>query len=242
MTDNIKTIRLVISQPPVSKTASEWDCTREQMTTFINRVSALARDAFAAVEGRSEPELTPGEKQCRYCPAKLDCPAYAELVANTALDGLKDLTDPVVGVRDVPIDPETLAAYYLKVGMIRKWCDAVEEAALERAERGDIGEAHGLKRVLGRKGNRAWANADEAEAMLKSFQMKRDEMYDFKIISPTTAEKLLAEASPRRWKKIAPLITQSEGAVQLVPLSDKRAAIPVVASASGFDADIDDLI
>jgi len=241
----INTIRLVISQKSVRDRASEWDMTPSMLDAFTGRAQKIGERAFAMVAGTEEPEYNPGDDQCFYCPAKLDCPGYAKLVADISLGGFDVLTDtPVAETKtvEVPTEPDLLATYFLKIGLIRKWCDAVEAAALEKAEDGRLGEAHGVKLVDGRKGKRDWTNPEEAEAMLKSMKVPKDQMYDFKVISPTTAEKVLAD-SPRRWKKAQEIIVQKAGKHELVALSDKRPAVVKAPSCDGLeDASIEDLL
>ena len=48
----------------------------------------------------------------------------------------------------------------------------------------------GYKLVQGKKGARQWADPTTAEATLKAMRLKTEQMYDLKLISPTTAEKL----------------------------------------------------
>lgn len=81
------------------------------------------------------------------------------------------------------------------------------------------------KLVEGRQGARSWNNEEEAEAALKAMRLKVDQMYDFKLISPTTAEKVLKEANPRKWNKLQPLIGRSDGKPSVAPASDKRPAL-----------------
>ena len=81
------------------------------------------------------------------------------------------------------------------------------------------------KLVEGRQGARSWTNEAEAEATLKAMRLKVDQMYDFKLISPTTAEKLLSETNKRKWAKLQPLITRSDGKPSVAPASDKRPAL-----------------
>ena len=71
---------------------------------------------------------------------------------------------------------------------------------------------------------------------MKSMRLKVDEMYDFKVISPTTAEKVLAATSPRKWKKLQDHITQSQGKPSVAPASDKRAALNVKVQFENLDA------
>lgn len=81
------------------------------------------------------------------------------------------------------------------------------------------------KLVEGRQGARSWTSDEEAEAALKAMRLKVDQMYDFKLISPTTAEKVLKEANPRKWNKLQPLIGRSDGKPSVAPASDKRPAL-----------------
>ncbi len=98
------------------------------------------------------------------------------------------------------------------------------------------------KVVAGKKGNRAWSSKDEAETLLKGFRLKTEEMYDFTVISPTTAEKLSKAGTigPRQWAKAQDLITQAEGKPSVAPASDKRPGISVAATADDFDVVADD--
>jgi hypothetical protein len=47
-------------------------------------------------------------------------------------------------------------------------------------------------------------------------------MYDFSLISPTKAEKLL---TPVRWEKAQSLISRSAGKPSVAPVTDRRPAI-----------------
>ena len=117
---------------------------------------------------------------------------------------------------------------YAAVDIIEDWCKAVRAEVERRLLHGT--PVPGFKLVQGRKGSRVWANADEAEALLKALKLKQDEMYERKLISPTTAAKVLKEA-PKKWERVEALITQSEGKPSVAPESDKRPALvltPVV--------------
>lgn len=126
-----------------------------------------------------------------------------------------------------------LATFMDAIDMIESWCKAVRAHVERRLLAGAA--VPGYKLVQGKQGNRAWGDETIAEALLKSFRMKQEEMYDFKLISPTTAEKLLAEASPKRWVKASALITRSDGKPSVAPASDKRPALVITAIADDFD-------
>ncbi|MCC8381285.1 MULTISPECIES: DUF2800 domain-containing protein [Xenorhabdus] len=65
----------------------------------------------------------------------------------------------------------------------------------------------GFKLVEGKLGNRSWGMESEGEAMLKSFNLKQDQMYTKKLITPPQAEKVLKKEYPKRWAKLETLIT-----------------------------------
>jgi hypothetical protein len=122
--------------------------------------------------------------------------------------------------------------------MIESWCKAVRAEVERRLLGGTV--VPGYKLVQGKQGNRAWSDAAEAEALLKSFRLKQEQMYDFSLISPTTAEKLLSEASPKRWVKAVALITRSDGRPSVAPAADKRPALVVTPVADDFEVIADE--
>lgn len=241
----IKNIRLVISQPTVRKAPSEWDCTvdalvweQEYIATRSSVCQAVLTDTLRdGITDATHQYLRPGDKQCSYCKAKAECPGYAKMVGETALGGFEVLKspDPVPAGRDaIPIEVNLLASYYLKLDLIRKWCDAVESKAYALATAGQIGEKQGLKMVAGKDGNRAWKDAAVVEELFKEMRLPKDQMYDHKLISPTTAEKLLAE-NPRKWKKVEAQIERKKGGLKLVHISAKGDPVSVGPNSDGFD-------
>ena len=71
---------------------------------------------------------------------------------------------------------------------------------------------------------------------------KNDEMYDFNLISPTRAEKLMAANAPRKWTKMRKCITQTGGKPSVAHASDKRPALSIAVVDSFEDLDANDLI
>lgn len=121
-------------------------------------------------------------------------------------------------------DDQHLATCMDAADMIESWCKAVRAEVERRLLAGTFTDGR-YKLVEGRRGARAWSDAEAAEALLKSFRLKTEQMYDFKLISPTTAEAVLAKASPKRWTKAQALIGRSDGKPSVAPASDKRPAI-----------------
>jgi hypothetical protein len=128
---------------------------------------------------------------------------------------------------------ERLATLMDAADMIEGFAKAVRAEVERRLLAGKFTDAR-YKLVEGRQGARSWTSEEEAEAALKAMRLKVDQMYDFKLISPTTAEKVLKEANPRKWNKLQPLIGRSDGKPSVAPASDKRPALSM-AIADSFE-------
>lgn len=235
-----KTVRIIICQPRAGGT-TEWTTTVDALVAF----AGVAERAVDAVETaalcRDDQDLlrylVPGEKQCRWCPAAATCPALREAVLSevyphdVATPDEFDDAEPITITKDM--DEEWLGAAMSKAPLVEHWLKAVRAEVESRLLASK--PVPGFKLVKGKQGNRAWADEQAAEEMLtKQFRLKQDEAYDRKLISPTSAEKLLAEANPKRWTKLQPLITRADGKLSVAPESDKRPAVELTPVADDF--------
>ena len=237
-------VRMVIHQPRVKTAPSEWTCTVDELKLFAEQAQlgvARVMDAedCASRKATFAQYLVPGEKQCRWCKAKATCPALrAEVIDGTFdkqpanAEEFADMTPLSVGDAGLDADHGWLAASMSKAGLIEGWITAVRAEVERRLLAGT--PVAGYKLVQGKQGNRAWTSKVEAEAMLKSFKCKLDQMYKQSLISPTDAEKLLEKDSPARWKKLAPLISRSPGSASVAPTSDKRSPLLITPTADDF--------
>lgn len=246
-------VRLFIHQPRVHHTASEWACPTDALLAFGEQVKERAFHAMQVLTSE-KPEayahhLRPSDDACQWCRAKANCPALAKFVADTVGAEFETLTDagsaPEVlsGYADNTRAAHALATKMAACDLIEKWIKAVRGAV-----EGELFAGHdvpGYKLVQGKKGARAWGSTDEAEAMLKSMRLKVEEMYDLKVISPTSAEKIFGDKgtapSVKRWNKLQSLITQKEGQPSVAPASDKRPALEVNPAADFSDETGEDL-
>lgn len=210
-------VTMVIHQPRLNH-VSEWNIPVDQLRRFGDE----ARHAADNVRWE-EPTFNAGEKQCRFCKAKAVCPALraevTEIVGSAAT--LDDFTPQAV---DSQTGDNYLPMAMSKVGMVEDWCKAVRAEVERRLLAGQT--VDGYKLVEGRKGNRAWSDEGAVEQLFKSFRLRQEEMYDFKLISATKAEKLLKE-NPKRWAKAEQLITRSDGKPSVALAADKRPAMDV---------------
>lgn len=210
-------VTMVIHQPRLNH-VSEWNIPVDQLLRFGDE-ARLAADKVRW----EEPTFNAGEKQCRFCKAKATCPTLraeiTEIVGGVAT--LDEFTPQAV---DSQTGDNYLPMAMSKVGLVEDWCKAVRAEVERRLLAGQT--VDGYKLVEGRKGNRAWSDEDAVEKLFKSFRLRQEEMYDFKLISATKAEKLLKE-NPKRWAKAEQLITRSDGKPSVAHATDKRPAMDV---------------
>lgn len=250
-------VRMAISQPRIRKAPSEYDLSVEALETWGRSTArsavatcqnamgyALAGDAF------TETFLRPGEKQCKFCSAKATCPALRDEVVETIIGGHHG--GPQAATPDefanLNVEPacdidaaEWLAACLSKVDLIEDWCKAVRAEVERRLLAGE--SVPGFKVVQGKRGARQWTDPKAAEDTLKTMRVKLEDMYDMKLISPTSADKLAKAGTigPRQWPKLQALIVQREGAPHVAPVSDPRPAIEIRPVVEDFTNLADDL-
>jgi hypothetical protein len=231
------TIRTVIIQPRIGH-FPEWSCTVDELLAFGAEVRRAANECHKAVEFSNgglfdmRGFLVPGD-HCRknYCKARATCPALSKFVTDSIGADFENLSE----LPDFIPDDAALGDKMNAIPMIEDWCKAVR--AKVEGELFSGRPVPGYKLVQGKKGNRQWTSKEDAESVLKGFKLKVEEMYDLKVISPTTAEKLAKAGTigPRQWPKLQGFITQSEGSPSVAPESDKRPALEIKPAVDDFD-------
>jgi hypothetical protein len=225
--------KLVIVQPRLDH-ITEWTVTVEDLALFGERARRLAAQAIAIMDRVIDPDrdLRPGEKQCRFCKAKATCPALLSFVQDSVGADFEDLDADDIKTSPIGMGPNRLGIALAAVPLIEDWCKAVRAKAESELLAGR--EVSGYKLVQGRNGRRQWANEADAEATLKRMKLKVEEMYDLKLISPTSAEKLSKAGAigPRQWPQLQGLIVQKAGPPSVAPITDKR---PAWSPADDFD-------
>lgn len=221
----------------------------ELMSSLIGWASKYLRPAADAAlflyENRAtkpfaEGDLVPGEKQCKWCKAKAICPAAKQKVLDTVADDFVDCTKPIAPQISAAVervqasDNHHVGELLANIDFIESWCKAVRAKAETEMLAGRA--VPGYKLVQGRQGARAWGDATAVEALMKSMRLKSEVMYDYKLISPTTAEKLAKAETigKKQWPKLQALITRSEGGLSVAPVHDKRPAVVVTEVADDF--------
>jgi hypothetical protein len=221
-------VQMTIDQPRLGHLETV-EMTMAELHAFAAEARAAAAEAMS-----DNPRFNPTDKGCRFCRAKAHCPALAAHVEEVVGSKFDDLD-----AEEIEQGPERMGTNYLAhcmsaVSLVEDWCKGIRARVERELLAGNT--IDGWKLVQGRKGARKWASEQEAEATLKKMKLKVEEMYDFKVISPTTAEKLAKAGTigPRQWPALQALITQSEGGLSVAPASDKRPAASVTAKAEDF--------
>jgi len=236
---DIKRVVLTIYQPKVSMEPSTHEISVEDLLEFATEARIGAAHAVYQLNGGRKPELNPGASQCQWCKAKSVCPALAAetaavVTAAASVDDFADLTAETLPDALAEVPGDVLAQALSKVDLMEMFCLAVRAETERRLFAGV--EVPGFKLVEGKRGHRKWVNPEEAELQLRSMRLKVEEMFELKLISPTTAEKLAKAGTigPRQWKKLQEQYAQSQGKPSVAPASDKRPALTVAATADDF--------
>ena len=240
LVDEFRNVSFVIEQP--LRTNSEWTVTPAIINEWVEWASPRANKArtiylWAEMGERAlkEEDFAPAEKTCQWCKAKAVCPALKAKV-----EGLIGASFEADEVKPADVDAiviERLGGIFEHLELVEDWIKAVR-ARIE-AEVLNGRPVPGVKVVAGKKGNRAWASDDEAEALMKKFKMKQDQMYSFKLLGPKPILDALKD-QPRRLKQIEALVVQPAGKPHVVLESDKRPAIEITPVEDGFET-VDDL-
>jgi len=232
LTGAFKRVRLVIHQPRLAW-VSEWSLSVEELLEFGERLELHAEACKVAFKLplenlNDEGALTPGS-HCDYCKASSKCPALRDHVFTMTSKDFEPIPPEVTAPTGRLAD---LAFAMTQIPVIEKWCKNIRAAVEREVFAGN--KLPGFKLVQGKKGNRAWTSEDAVIAEMKAMRMREDEMYSFKPISPTQAEKLL-KATPRRWKRLLALVTQAAGLPSVAPEDDPRPGIDALVNDSDFE-------
>lgn len=198
----LKTIAAYIVQPNVDEqwqlktaiyTADEIEEYREQIRAIVK----AARSPDAAI--------IPGEKQCKFCRAKLVCPARQE--QSLVPIGTFDVDNYIAN-----ITPKDRATIYERAKMVANYCKsimgAVEIAAITKGI-----EVDGYELQPGRSSNNFKPEAAEVLEQLAAENGKPiDAVYE--LISPSNAYKIFGKTKKTK-ELLEPVIVTTKGELKL---------------------------
>lgn len=234
---NATQFRLIIMQPRAPGGGGEWDVDLDTLLEFGKRLKRLSKAA-----ADPDAERIAGEKQCHYCPGAKTrtCPEYDKFNLDMIVRDFEEMDDAIENDLPMRVTPSGLLtperrSFLLKHrGMITKYLDRIHAEVLDDALKGR--PTPGLKAVEGRAAPRKWKDKDEAEKALKRV-LPEEEVFNYKVITPTQAEKLLPEAS---YLKLASKIDRGERKPVLVPVEDARPALRNIADEFNDEEDDDE--
>ncbi len=189
----------------------------EQLATNAKRWKAAA-----AATRDPQARLTAGP-WCSgtWCPKRATCPALRDRAVGVAqVEFARDAVPP----KPQDLTPEQLGKTLDLLDILEGWAEAVRVYALAQGMAGN--PPPNRKVVEGRRGARRWVNDDAAAKALQAAGIA--DPYERSVFSVAVAEKELGK--PVFKTLDGALITQPPGKPQLVPLSDKRPALPASAT------------
>lgn len=222
----ITNIKLFIHQPRRNDEPSEWALSIDELNEFQENAAFSASKAL--LPGTPTPIMfTPGEKQCKFCPAKKigKCEAFEKYAMRTLIDDFDVITDDIpvkvekaVGAVEL-YDNDKLAKIYSQLGMVHMFVKNIEDRVFKELSNGGI--VPGYKLVKGKSGNRKWKDEKAVEKVLSSI-VPKDKIYEKSLISVAAAEKILKKKS-EAWLKISEEhVERADGKIVIASESDPR--------------------
>lgn len=233
----IEKVTMTIVQPFIGHTDSHT-CSIDE----LREVEAFLR--AKAEETRTNPVFVPSQDNCHFCLHRFDCKARTDLALSTVFELQPGST---VGVINKPSDL-TLGSQYALVDFVKAWATDIETATMSKLNAGEPvvrADGRAYKLVAGKAGARKWTNEEEAARNLIQARLTKEQMYIFKLISPTDAEALskaprVPKGHPKKpaplpataWKALQPLIIRGDSKPQIALDTDPR---PALNKAEGFE-------
>jgi hypothetical protein len=239
--NRVQRVRLVIHQPPLNH-RSEWLIPTDELRRFGELARIAAKRALACFD-EIDPavDLVPGEIQCRFCRAKAICPALAEHVLAAVAqefsvvdDSLPDRVARSTKMVET-VDLDRLATFMSSIELIEGFCREVRNRTERELKDGNL--VRGFTLGTGRRGARKWSDPMAAQAALESAGLRHAQMFDYQLLSPTAAERLVkvGTLSAANWTAISALITQAPGSPIVIPVSSQHPRVQASATLNDFE-------
>lgn len=153
-----------------------WDTTPAELREWESFFFKAACEALKNLKARSIPHISysPSEKACRFCRAKARCPALAREV----MLATKQSTQP--------LNNHELSKALDTLPLVEAYVKAIKDEAYRALNEGEELPHYELKE--GRKGNRTYKDARQAEQVLR--RLFGDQALRSVLISPAEADKL----------------------------------------------------
>lgn len=233
--EKFERVRMGIHMPNLG-TVEVVEMSVTELEEWLESISAAASISKYLLETDTDDlfkNLLPGNHcQEGYCKARPFCKAlHDDIVDFCDFEALPEITSEV---NKIPV--ERMAYILTKKKQAEDWLKQIESHVEKLLKNGEEVPYHKL--VQGKQGNRQWDDIKAVEETLKGMSgIKVDDMYDKKLISPTTAGKLAAKKiiGPKQWKQLQGYIVRPEGKLKVVHVSEPGERITPEDRASDFE-------
>ena len=223
------TVRLTIVQPKLALTGGNPVSFHDYpFNELFCRMPKLIEEANATDNSQT---FVAGDKQCKYCPHKVNCKEFNDYTFGKAGIKFAAVREEVEAKSGEQLTDDELREMLEVAPLLRKLLEEAEAEALRRITSGH--PIDGLKVVAG-AGRRGWAfPEEEMEAKLKRFGLPKEVIWKRTLISPAQAEKIKWQKRDGSEKQLTPkqiavmnneFVTKSDGKLTVVPESDRREA------------------
>lgn len=202
--DAIKSIKLHVVQPRMYN-YSVWEISIEELLNFGDDVQKKALVALS----ENAPRIA-GDKQCKYCKAKKECPA------------LFNLTKKVLDISNQSISDNEAKFILDNKELIEDFMSSVKQNIFDKLANGDKFEGY---KLVEDRAFRKWVDGAD-NVLIEKFG---ERAYKKSIIGITEAKKSLTK------EEIDQLTYKPAGKVILVPSFDKRKEVGKIDVLDGFD-------
>jgi hypothetical protein len=242
-------IRLVIHQPKVAGT-TEWTCSLDDLRDFAELLEINAGRTVDAEKAYNTIPLAiwsqkylnpkPNDEECAFCRAMPTCPSVQGNLQKASECDFDVVADDEMAPDPALLPPVKLATAMKIVPLMEAWCKAVRAETERNLMAGREIPGYGLG--LGRQGNRKWTDEEAIEHYLrKTMRLKIEDVYSFKLRSPTQIEKLTKGKDPVigpvQWAKLSERVVRDDPKPSVMPESQiKTRWVPPLLSDEGFTA------
>lgn len=217
---DIKRVRMTVLQPRLHNFGSEELTIEELLTWAEEKVVPAAKLAWLG-----EGEFVAGDHctSC-FCKARYTCPARAEQALAVAKLEFASAAPPAV----TTLSLDRVAKLLPKADMVIDWFNDLKAHSLKQATEHNI-MVPGFKLVEGRS-VRKYSSQEDVAAKLRDAGVPESVMFERSLLGITAMEKAIGKK--KFTEVLSDLLVKPSGKPTLVPVEDKRPALPSAASAA----------
>lgn len=209
-TDRFKDVQITVIQPRRSS-GNAISSDTLSVVDLLMWGDMVLKPGVEAMLGPS-PQLVVGD-WCRFCPARVSCPAIKKVALDTAKVEFGDIPPVVMDLSDTE-----LGSILNKAEIIRSWLDSCRTEASARLDRGTF--VPGWK-LVDKRAQRKWSDDGLVCKKLADLDQDAADFMEVKLKSPTQIENM----DGGLYAKLENLVEKKSSGTTLAPNVDVRTAI-----------------